>query len=124
MITDILLLADAVLKLVMGAVLAVYSNRLVGALGLPSGGSSFYPRLLGGLLLGVGVARLMAAMPTGWAGLGIHGAAMVNVLMGAMLVLLLIGRAGRPAAAGQRLLWGLAAVQLGLGGLEWLIFGG
>ena len=71
MIADLLLLADALVNLVIGAVLVAFPARLIGALGLPASPSTFYPRILGAVLIGVGLALLLNALPTGLSGLGL-----------------------------------------------------
>lgn len=121
MIADFILIADALLKLMWGVALVLSSGRLIATLGLPSGEPRFYMRLLGSVLIGVGLALMVEAMPTGWRGLGAGGGAAVNLAAAAMLVLLLIGRSGRPSAAGRRLLWIFAASMLAMGVLESII---
>jgi len=118
MILDIILIGDALLKLMWGMALVLSFGRLMAALGLPSSESRFYPRLLGSLLVGVGLALMIEALPTGWRGLGAGGAAVVNFAVAAMLVLLLIGRSGRTNAMGRRLLLIMAGSLLAMGALE------
>ncbi len=118
MILDIILIGDALLKLMWGMALVLSFGRLMATLGLPSAESRFYPRLLGSLLVGVGLALMIEALPTGWRGLGAGGAAVVNFAVAAMLFLLLIARSGRTNAMGRRLLWIMAASLLAMGALE------
>lgn len=118
MIADFVLIADALLKLSAGVALVLSYGRLLKALGLPSGEPRFYARLLGSLLIGIGLALMIEALPTGWRGLGAGGAAAVNFVAAAMLVLLLIGRPGGTNPMGRRLLWIMAASTLAFGVLD------
>lgn len=115
MIADLLLLADALLVLAMGAILAVFPAGTIAALGLPAGQPAFYRRLLGAALIGVGLAEMMNALPTGLSGTGLGGAIAVNVSLGAILCLQLLKPGGGLSRPGRRLLWLVAATLLGLG---------
>lgn len=117
-IADFILIGDALLKLAMGVVLVLSAGRIMKTLGLPSGEQRFYSRLLGSLLIGIGLALMIEALPTGWRGLGAGGAAAVNFVAAAMLALLTIGRPGGTNAMGRRLLWIMTASTLAFGALE------
>ena len=121
MIADLLLLADALVNLVIGAVLATYPASLIGALSLPASQSTFYPRLLGMVLIGIGIALLLNALPTGLPGLGLAGAIAINLSAAAMLVLMLLTGLGKIPRSGKRLLWIVALVLIGLSALEGLM---
>ena len=118
MIADLLLLADALINLVIGAILAAFPARLIGALGLPAAPSTFYPRILGAVLIGIGIALLLNAFPTGRSGLGLAGAIAINMSAAAMLVLMLLTGLGKVPRRGRRLLWFLVFVLIGLSALE------
>lgn len=118
MIADFVLIGDALLKLSAGVVLVLSAGRLMKTLGLPSGEPRFYARLLGSLLIGVGLALMIEALPTGWRGLGAGGAAAVNFIAAVILALLTIGRPGGTNPMGRRLLWIMAASMLAFGALE------
>ena len=110
--TATLLWIDAVLNLLMGALLASFPERLVAWLGLPLARPAFYARLLGAVLVGIGLALLVELWQPS-AGLGLSGAIAVNLSAAAMLATLLL--AGSPARRrGQTLLWGLVAILLTL----------
>jgi len=68
-----LLLADAVINLVLGALLLVYPQWLVEALGMPVVATTFFPNVLGGVLFGIGLALFIASRG-GAQGLGLDGA--------------------------------------------------
>lgn len=118
MVADLLLLVDALVNLVIGAVLAAFPTRLIGALGLPASPSTFYPRLLGAILIGIGLALIMDALPTGLAGLGLSGAIAINLCAAVMLSVALLTGIGKPTRGGRRLLWFLVAVLLLLSAAE------
>ena len=118
MIADLILIGDALLKISGGMVLLLSTGRLLKTLGLPSAESRFYVRLLGSLMIGIGLALMIEALPTGWRGLGAGGAAVVNFVAAAVLALLVIGRPGGANAMGRRLLWIMAGSTLTFGVLE------
>ncbi len=118
MIADWTLIGDALLKLMYGMALVRSPVGILKTLGMPSGEPSFYVRLLGSLLVGIGLALMIEALPTGWRGLGAGGAATVNFVAAAMLALLTIGRPGGTNAMGRRLLWIMTASTLAFGVLE------
>ena len=121
MIADLLLLADALLFLVMGAMLAVFPAATVSAVGLPASQPAFYRRLLGATLIGVGLALMLTALPTGLIGLGPHGAIVVNLSLAVMLAVLLLTGVGRSSRQGKPLPWLLVVVLLGLSAAESLL---
>lgn len=118
MVTMLLLLANALLLLSMGAILAVLPATSVLALGLPAGQPAFYRRLLGAVLVGVGLALMMRVLPTGLGGLGSHGAIVINLSVALTLAALLLTGVGRSSSQGKRLPWLLVIVLLGLSALE------
>ena len=121
MIADLLLLADALLFLAMGAILAVFPAGTVTALGLPSGQSGFYRRLLGAVLIGIGLALMMNALPSGLYGLGLDGAIAVNLSIALAVAILLLTGARKTPARGKRLLWLLVLVLVGLSAVDSLL---
>ncbi len=121
MIADLLLLTDALVNLVIGAMLATFPAPLIAALSLPASQSTFYPRLLGMVLIGIGIALLLNALPTGLSGLGLAGAIAINLSAAAMLVLMLLTGLGKIPRNGKRLLWIVALVLIGLSALEGLM---
>jgi len=104
-----LLWIEACLKLGSGLALVSTPRTLARLLGLPSADQPFWPRLLGALLIGLGVASLLEVRMQG--GLGLAGSIAVN-LAGATMIgaLLALGRAGK-TMRGRFLLW-LAAAAL------------
>lgn len=89
-----LLWIEACLKLGSGLALVGAPRTLARLLGLPSADQPFWPRLLGALLIGLGIASLLEVRMQG--GLGLAGSIAVN-LAGATTIgaLLILGRAGK-----------------------------
>jgi hypothetical protein len=115
-----LLLFDAFINLILGALLAAFPKNVVDSLGVPDSNTKFYPSILGAVLLGIGVALLVEYFrrPTGPAGLGLHGAIAIN-LCGAMFLVgwLLSGNLEIPLR-GQVFLWSLAVLLIIISILE------
>ena len=121
MIADLLLLADALLFLAMGAILAVFPAGTISALGLPAGQQGFYRRLLGAVLIAIGLALMMNALPSGLSGLGLDGAIAVNLSVALALAILLLTGGRKTPARGRRLLWLLVLVLVGLSAVDSLL---
>ena len=105
-----ILLVDAAINLILGILLAIFPTSVVEALGVPATDATFYPSILGAVLIGIGVALVIECVrkPTGPAGLGLYGAVAINLCGAAFLVgWLLIGNLEIPFR-GRAFLWGLA----------------
>jgi hypothetical protein len=105
-----ILLLDSVINLVLGVLLATFPKSIVGLLGVPHSDATFYPSLLGAVLIGIGIALLIEYFrkPAGSVGLGLGGAIAIN-LCGALFLAgwLLSGKLEIPLR-GQVFLWALA----------------
>jgi hypothetical protein len=111
-----LLWIEACLKLGTGLALVATPRTLARLLGLPSADQPFWPRLLGALLIGLGIASLLEVRMQG--GLGLAGSVAVNLAGAAMIATLLsLGRAGK-TMRGRFLLWLAAAALVILGLVE------
>ena len=109
-----LLWIEACLKLGAGCALAATPRALARLFGLPSADQAFWPRLLGAVFIGLGVASLLEVRMQG--GLGLAGSVAVNLAGATMIAaLLVLGRAGK-TMRGRFLLW-LAATALVILGL-------
>lgn len=113
-----LLLADAVINLVLGALLLFYPTRLVEALGLPLVSSALYPSILGGVLIGIGIALLVECRTGGSRGLGLEGAIAINFCGAGVLVAWLLFAPTAIAARGRITLWTVAILVVGIGVFE------
>ena len=115
-----LLFVDAVINLALGVVLLTFSERVVTTLGIPETEETFYPSILGAVLLGIGVALLVECYrrPGGMVGLGLGGAVAINLCGGlALAVWLAVGRLDIPSR-GRALLWSVAVIVVGLACVE------
>jgi hypothetical protein len=112
-----LLLADAVINLVLGALLLIYPQNLVEALGLPPVRSAFFPSVLGGVLIGIGIALLLA-WRGGAQGLGLDGAIAINLCGAGVVVGWLLVSPDSIPTRGRWTLWTAAALVIGIGLVE------
>ena len=102
--SSLLLTCDAIINLVLGALLVVFPARLVSAIGVSDAESAFYPSILGAVLFGIGVALLVERI-RGTAGLGLYGAISINLSGGLVLAAWLsFGSLALPIR-GQAFLW-------------------
>lgn len=87
-----ILLADAAINLILGFLLLIFSRPLIDILGVPGTEVTFYPNILGGVLLGIGIALLIECYrsPVGLVGLGLGGAIAINLCGGLVLAVWLI----------------------------------
>lgn len=78
---SLLLVADAAINLVLGALLVIFPEDLVNFLGVPVPESRFYTSLLGAVLIGIGIALLMECFRGAFSftGLGLGGAICINL---------------------------------------------
>ena len=117
-----LLWIEFVVKLASGAVLALAPKLLARITGLPPAESPFWPRLLGGILIGIAVAALVEVRFKSSIGLGLAGAVSVNVAAAATIGSLLILGQGGSSRRGRFALWLAAAglLILALVEIAWL----
>lgn len=105
-----LLWIETLLKLSGGIVLLAMPRLAIRLLGLPSGDSSFWPRLLGGVLIGLAGALYLEGATTGSKGLGMGGAVLINLAAaGAVAGHVALNRA-TGTARGRLVLWLLVAL--------------
>lgn len=108
---------DALINIVLGALLIAYPRDVVELLGLPEVRSAFYPNVLGGVLLGIGVA-LVVSYRGGASGLGLDGAVVINFCGAGIVVAWLLVAPDQFSAAGRITLWIVAVGVLGIGAVE------
>lgn len=111
-----LLIADAVVNLLLGGLLLLAPVRLFEALQLPAQSPGLYRYVLGGVLLGIGLALLLPLR--GHPGLTLTGAIVINICGAGALGTWLLLTSSRPAAAGGLILWALTIAILVLALLE------
>ena len=112
-----LLLADAVINLLLGALLLLYPKWLVEALGMPEVATTFFPSVLGGVLFGIGLALLIAYCGSAQ-GLGLDGAIAINLCGAGVVVGWLVIAPHTIPPRGKITLWIIALVVIGIGLVE------
>jgi hypothetical protein len=114
------LLLDSAINIVLGFLLLIFPERLVNLLGMPPAEPSFYPSILGAVLLGIGIGLLVEhyRRPEGMIGLGLGGAVAINLCGGIALTFwLLCGKLDLPPR-GRLILWLLAVILVGISAAE------
>jgi hypothetical protein len=112
-----LLLADALINLLLGALLLFYPQWLVEALGMPVVANTFFPNVLGGVLFGIGLA-LLIAYRGGAQGLGLDGAIAINLCGAGVVVGWLVIAPHAIPPRGKITLWIIALAVIGIGLVE------
>ena len=117
---DFLLTVDGAINLALGAALIFFPRGLVRWLGVPEVESAFYPSVLGGVLVGIGVALLLERFGGRAAagGLGLAGAVAINLCGGIVLAGWLIFAELELPVRGLVFLWALVLLLVGLSALE------
>ena len=123
MIIRIILWIDAVINGILGILLLAFSPALSHFLGVPDAVTSFYPNILGGILLGISIALILEAnrRDPSFIGLGLGGAVFINLCGGIVLIVWLIFGNLTIPVKGRILLWGLSVILVVLSGVE-LVF--
>jgi hypothetical protein len=111
-----LLTLDAVVNILLGLVLVFAPFGTTDFLGLPPAGSFLYSSVLGAVLIGIGLALLIAR--SGASGLGLAGAIAINLSGGLSVVIWLLAAPAARALPGRFLLWGIALAVLLIGIVE------
>ena len=117
---DQLLIIDGVVNLALGTVLLFFPRGLADLLAVPVPSSSFYPSILGGVLIGIGLALLLHRFRgrSRVIGLGIEGAIAINLCgAGVLMAWLIAGHLTIPIR-GYVLLWIVTILVLGIGLIE------
>ena len=114
------LLADSVINLILGFLLLIFSRPLIYILGVPGSEAYFYPNILGGVLLGVGIALLIECYRSsaGLVGLGLGGAIAINLCGGFVLATWLIFGDLNIPLRGQIFLWVLVFILVAISAVE------
>ena len=115
-----LLVVDAAIDLALGILLVLFPRRVIEALGLPGAMQAFYPTVLGGVLVGIGIALLIQffSRPDGLVGLGLGGAIAMNLCGSLVLVAWLVSGHLEIPPRGQAILWGIVVLVVGLSTAE------
>jgi hypothetical protein len=120
MLRDPALLIDALINLLLGVLLLAFPCGLVELLGIPMTGQSFYPSILGAVLIGIGLALLLECFgrPNGLVGLGMGGAVAINLCGGIVLAIWLVSGKLTISMRGQTVLWSLVGVLIAISATE------
>jgi hypothetical protein len=118
----VVLLVDALINLLLGLLLIIFPAGFAGWLGVPLPQSRFYVNILGAVFVGIAIALVWEARrdPRSMksAGLGVTGAAAINLCGGVMLVFWLTAGKLDLNPAGEVFLWLLALLLVGISAVE------
>ena len=111
MTRSLLLTIDGVINICLGVLLVVFPSTIATALGIPRPASTFYPNILGAVLLGIGIALCMErGTHAQRRGLGLHGAIAINLCAAFVLAAwLLLGDLGL-SLRGLVTLWSVVGI--------------
>lgn len=111
MTRSLLLTIDGVINLCLGVLLVLFPSTIATVLGIPRPASTFYPNILGAVLLGIGIALCMERGTHALTrGLGLHGAIVINLCAAFVLAAwLLLGDLGL-SLRGLVTLWSVVGI--------------
>jgi hypothetical protein len=113
---NLLLIIDGIVNLILGGLLLFFPAQLMKVFELPGVETFFYVNILGGVLLGIGIALLLEQFSdrSKMRGLGIAGAILINICgAGALVYWLVFGNLDL-ALNGSIFLWIIAIIVLGV----------
>ena len=115
-----LLTVDGSVNLALGALLLLFPTGMLEFLGLPSANHHFYTTILGGVILGIGLALFIELFygAEGVRGLGLAGAIAINLCGGGVLLVWLLFKPFDLPPRGHVVLWVVAILVLGIGLVE------
>jgi hypothetical protein len=109
-----LLWIEVALKLGSGLILGVFAVTSPRLFGLPSSASTFWPRLLAAVLIGVGLATVLQASITPGRGLGLAGLMAINLIAAVVVTGQLVMGQTVSTRRGKATLWALVITLTGL----------
>ena len=117
-----LLEIDGFGNLILGLLFILFPVGLADVLGIPLDESSFYSTVLGGILIGIGIALLVERFrrSEGVVGLGLVGAISINLSFGISLAVWLLIREVEMSRQAAVLLWLLVVILIGISTIELL----
>jgi hypothetical protein len=115
----ITLMVDAIINYALG-ILCILYPLIAETIGVPIVENSFYPNILGSVLIGIGIALTIECYRNkgGMIGLGLGGAVAINLSGGFVLILWLIFGDLNIPLRGHIFLWLLAIILLGISSIE------
>ena len=103
-----------------------FPEQMTELLGVPDVGQAFYPSVMGGVFVGIGIGLMVESKrkrPEQPVGLGLAGAIAINLCGGGVLIAwLLIGNLNLPIY-GELFLWSIAILLVGISILEVIVQG-
>jgi hypothetical protein len=116
---SITLMVDAIINYALGILCILYSF-IAETIGVPIVENSFYPTILGAVLIGIGIALTIECCRKqgGMVGLGLGGAVAINLSGGLVLILWLIFGDLNIPFRGHFFLWSLAIILVGISLIE------
>jgi hypothetical protein len=114
--TRVLLTVDAAVNCVLGILLLLFPWGMAEALGVPPSAVSFYPTILGGVILGIGIALAIerSGHPRHIRGLGLEGAIAINFCGATVLLMWLLAGSLDLPPRGSVVLWSVVVVVFAL----------
>ena len=115
-----LLRIDAVINIILGFLILLFPAGSLDLLGLPPVSNYFYTTVLGGVLMGIGLALLLESSGAreGFRGLGLGGAICINLCGGGALLVWLLVSPINLTLSGMLVLWAVCLVVLGIAAVE------
>ena len=114
----ILLIIDGIVNIILGILLLLFPFGIAEYLGVPKSDNYFYPTILGGVILGIGVALLFEryGYANNFRGLGLGGAIIINIVGSSVLLLWLIFANFQVPFRGYIILWfiGISVFAIGI----------
>ncbi|MFH2011524.1 MAG: hypothetical protein ABIJ37_02280 [Pseudomonadota bacterium] len=119
----ILLLIDGIINLVLGLLLLLFPLGMAKILGVPESNISFYPSILGAVILGIGIALFIEVFGAtkGIRGLGLGGAIAINLCGAGVLLIWLFLKPFEIPIRGHIILWSIAIIVISIGIIELII---
>jgi hypothetical protein len=116
---SITLIVDAIINYALG-ILCILYPFVAETIGVPIVENSFYPTILGAVLIGIGIALTIECYRKqgGMVGLGLGGAVAINLSGGLVLILWLIFGDLNIPLRGHFFLWSLAIILVGISLIE------
>jgi len=113
-----LLWIELVSKLAAGLILVAVPLTAIKVMGLPRAPTAFWPRLLGGVLIGIAAATYMDASVRLGHGLSLAGSMVINLATGLTLGSMLFLKQGPETVRGRGMLWLVTVCLIGLALIE------
>lgn len=117
---EILLSLDGTINVILGILLLLFPFGISELLGVPKSNTSFYPTILGGVILGVGIALFVERYGFRHMirGLGLGGAIVINICGAIVLLIWLLLNPFELPLRGYVILWIITIAVLFIGIVE------